>query len=266
MRIRTLFMLASIPAILVAAGTVNSQKLDCNVDVDDRERRLVLLNKALSADDPACVRRILDTGVDPNGLIADRPGTAPILIASEFGNVEILEALFKAGVHRGEPPTLDAFFALIYRKNLDAVKVFLKVGVPVNLKGKSGETPLMAAASLGGQEIATYLLEKGADPNAKTANGVTVLMSASVGVGDDPELLKLLLKAGAGIDSMNAGGENAAFFAVRSGNLRKLEYLLQKGIDSKLKDAKGKTIDDVARQIEDPLKKAKALEIIASFR
>lgn len=264
MRIKMLFMLASLPVILLAAGIVESQKLDCNIN--DRNDRLVLLNKALSTDDAPCVKRILDTGVDPNGLIAELSGTAPILIASELGNVEILEALFNAGVRRADPATLAAFFALIQKKNLPGVKVFLKAGVPVDLKDEYGGTPLMAAASLGVQDIAKYLLENGANPNAKTVKGTTILMSASKGVGDDPELLMLLLKAGAKIDAVSKDRRNAAFFALEFSNLRKLEYLLRSGIDSSLTDLKGRTLKELAEEIMDPSTKSEALELIERFK
>ena len=53
--------------------------------------------------------------------------------------------------------------------NIEAVKQHLADGADVNVKDKSGSTPLRLAAEFGHKEVAELLITKGADLNAKGA-------------------------------------------------------------------------------------------------
>src|SRR4029079_19255842 len=61
----------------------------------------------------------------------------------------------------------------------EVVQLFIARGADVNVKTKSGYTPLTMAAEHGNAEVAKLLLARRADVNAKDKEGLTPLVSAS---------------------------------------------------------------------------------------
>ena len=66
--------------------------------------------------------------------------------------------------------------------------------------GRSGQTPLQAAAGHGRIAAVEWLLERGADPNAADAHDVTPLHALAGAVTNGPEIARRLLAAGADLD------------------------------------------------------------------
>ena len=62
--------------------------------------------------------------------------------------------------------------------DLEMVKLLISYRADVNLKNFRGATPLMAAAGDGPSSVVKYLLEKGADANARDQDGNTALRYA----------------------------------------------------------------------------------------
>jgi ankyrin repeat protein len=73
--------------------------------------------------------------------------------------------------------------------------LLLGKGTDVNAKTDEGVTALMAASMNGHAEVVELLLAKGADVNSKANNGDTALMSASK--KGYKEVKELLIRAGA---------------------------------------------------------------------
>ncbi len=67
-------------------------------------------------------------------------------------------------------------------------------------------------------------VEKGADPNERSRNGMTPLMLAS-GMQGDPAVLTLLLNAGADPTAKDKDGDTALAIAVKSYRADKVEVL-----------------------------------------
>jgi len=81
----------------------------------------------------------------------------------------------------------------------DVVKMLLESDIDVDKTGTMGNTPLYSAAENGHKTIVKMLLEEGADPNIKNSQGVSPIYSASKnGHGD---IVKMLMKSGAKIDN-----------------------------------------------------------------
>ena len=89
------------------------------------------------------------------------------------------------------------------------------------------ETLLIVASRQGRLDVMKWLLENGADANAKTSRGQTALMLAAAG---NLEAVTILLTYGADIQSSDARGKNVLAYAARRGTLETIKYLVSQGI------------------------------------
>jgi TonB family protein len=82
------------------------------------------------------------------------------------------------------------------------------------------------------------------DPDSRDRDGWTALMYAVR--TDDPNLVKLLVKASADLEIQNREGDTALLVAARRGNVEAARQLLMAGADVTAKDARGRTALDWA--------------------
>ena len=91
---------------------------------------------------PAAVRRLLDKGAD-------------------------VEAVSRNAI------TVQPLHAAVAGRNIEAVRLLLEHGAPVNARQQVGYTPLMGAAAAGRDDIADLLLARGADTTLTNDEGKT---------------------------------------------------------------------------------------------
>lgn len=109
-----------------------------------------------------------------------------------------------------------------------AVKMLIKAGAVVNAKGMDGYTPLMAASIEGHKEVASILINNGADVNAKWRSwGITPLMFASSAGHTD--IVRLLIEQGADINSGGRMAKSPLYLASEEGHVEVVKLLLEKG-------------------------------------
>lgn len=95
----------------------------------------------------------------------------------------------------------------------------------------TGMSPLHYAAYYGNIPVFDYLLEKGADINAKDHRGLApVWFTVS---GQQPAMLKKLIALGADLSNKNAQGDNILFRAIMTSNPEITGILLDNGFDPK---------------------------------
>ena len=140
------------------------------------------------------------------------------------------------------------FFALVKTGMPQDVQAAIDKGADVNARDTTRDfTPLMYAASFNpNPDVITVLLKAGADIKARSNSGTTALMAAA---GDQsPEVITVLLKAGSDINAHNGAGATALMYAAGvNQNPEVIMMLLKAGADAKAKDSIGQTAFDYAQ-------------------
>jgi ankyrin repeat protein len=132
-------------------------------------------------------------------------------------------------VHYGaaQPPQADDLFRLIRANDLSGLQ---RLAANPNVSTGVGETPLHYAATFGSAESVRLLLDRGADPNARTRAGATPLVSAAY----DLAKTRLLVEKGADVNAHAGNGITPLMVAASvHGNVATVRYLLDKGADPK---------------------------------
>ncbi|MBC8134914.1 MAG: ankyrin repeat domain-containing protein [Fibrella sp.] len=141
------------------------------------------------------------------------------------------------------------------RGNAAEVRRLLDAGVSVNLRqARTGWTPLITAVHAGKTEIATLLLDRGADPNVAGVTGYTPLMAATQ--ARNIALMRILLLRGADPDLATSKGLTPLMLAVgnkgdaqaQTKNLECVKLLLRGGADPDKKHVSGATAFSIAAQ------------------
>ena len=159
-------------------------------------------------------------GLTPLGLIAflpkDQVKPEHILIAElllehrasiTYGNSSILHLAAGAG-------------------HQDLLTTLLERGAAINMKDGTDKSALCQAIQCRRKEAVEVLLKAGASPNEENA-GSPLLHHAVL--GDDLEMTKRLIAAGANINALSKDGSTALHAAARKGNRNIFSYLLEAG-------------------------------------
>lgn len=162
--------------------------------------------------DVAQVQRWLDEGLPPD-FMADRIGTGLMLAAWE-GNLPMMELLVSRGadVNKTNEVGEQALLIAAWRGRLDVVKWLLAHGAQLN-RGPLAWTALHYAVFAGQSEVAQYLIDQGADINARSTNGSSVLMMAAY--EGHEELARKLVSLGADPAAKNERGDGALEWAMK---------------------------------------------------
>ncbi|GHT20696.1 hypothetical protein FACS189419_00260 [Planctomycetales bacterium] len=132
--------------------------------------------------------------------------------------------------------------------NVAVVKYLVSKGADVNAKTESGGTLLHVAAAWNENvEVAKYLVSKGADVNAKTESGFTPLHAAIQ--NENVEVAKYLVSKGADVNAKTELGETLLHTAAAwNKNVEVTKYLVSKGADVNAKTELGETPLDIAKR------------------
>lgn len=118
--------------------------------------------------------------------------------------------------------------------NYNEVTRLLNEGANVNTQGDYGESPLAAAAGNGYEEIVKLLLKNHALVDAKDLENATPLMRATT-----PDIVEILLRAGADINAADRAGRTAVCHAVMRKNFSVMQALLENGANLEIVDYLG---------------------------
>jgi len=120
---------------------------------------------------------------------------------------------------------------------------------PDNLEARAqGMTPLIKACQSGRADLAAALIRAGAGLDSVDAYGNDALWAACFS-GDLPTLA-VLRDAGASLDRANPNGSTCLMYAASAGKTQAVEFLLQAGADPQLANQDGYTALDLAANLE----------------
>ncbi|XP_066909731.1 putative ankyrin repeat protein RF_0381 [Halyomorpha halys] len=215
------------------------------------------------------LQTLLRAGLDPNKMNSHY--ITPLELVVRAGNVQGAEILLQRMVNTGTRTEMeeDLLNIALEPSNVDMCKVFIKYSpylrfyfnntlvhliirmrnatemlnvleghkVPLNIRNIDGLAPLHIATD---PSVVSKLLDLGADVNFTTDNGDTALHIASA--NNSLEVVKVLVKRGAGINIQDYDGVTALMFAANNTNSNILvTYLLHSGADLSLKSKRGRT-------------------------
>ena len=175
------------------------------------------LHEAVAQGDLKIVNLLLDAGADTNGH--DRLGYNCFMTACEKGSEEIMEELLRREVDLADCRTVEGrglyHLAAMSRKLTTLEKVIqLKGLAEIDRPSASGETPFHLACELAGVDFLRKLISKGANPHRLTMSGA-----------------------------------NAVHWAVLSGDLAKVRYLLTLHLPFTMRNESNDSPLDIACQM-----------------
>ncbi len=194
------------------------------------------IHKAVKSGSLADVEMALANGEDVNKQ--DSEGNTPLIAAARHGDFGIVQTLVKKGatIKARNKEGYDALLALAnysmpgkpgtsknakpaepvgitIEGHLKTAEFLLNEGADVNAKNDEGNTALILAAQLNKKDIVELLLNKGADVHAANLKGYTALMlAASKGQGD---VICPLVRKGADINAKDNEGNTALQYATQ---------------------------------------------------
>lgn len=200
-------------------------RADINLDIQAKNGNTVLMN-AVGAKDVETVKLLIDKGA--NTKLKDGRNFTALTYAINQDNKELQDILFKAGVAEDDYESIRPA-----ERKVDTDLVIRLVENGLRVKNSPILTYLSVKNYRGEEikkinELVTYLLDKGADINAKTPDtyggygGQTCLMLAMQ--RSNHKLVKLLLIRGADVSLSNQRGKSTLELMVETQGTDHIEY------------------------------------------
>lgn len=154
------------------------------VDAADHDGVTPLMLASQQQDALPIVQRMLVAGADP--LSANRLGWTSIHQAAVNCSTQILPALLDASRSTGTTDPISPLALASGAGCSGAVRLLVERGAAVDAEGPGGVTALMIAAQNGHEDLVSWLLEAGADPDRRDAKGRDYCAWSSIGTDSRP--------------------------------------------------------------------------------
>lgn len=161
---------------------------------------------------------------------ASMPDRTHFRIQMEVGNVEQAKEWLAAGLDpnfQGDRIGSGLMVAA-WEGNIPLMELFLAKGADINLKNSLGETALMHAAWKGKAKAVQWLLDHGAEVNQGDMQWSALHYAVFAG---HRELAKTLVAKGADINARSTNGSSVLMMAVYEGHEDVAQWLVEQGAD-----------------------------------
>lgn len=158
-------------------------------------------------------RALLKAGANVNAKGEPNPSnsvndTTPLMLAVEKGNLEIAPLLLQARAN-ANASDLGGRTPLMLASSVEMLQLLQKTGVNLKQTNADGRTPLWTAVSRINEPMIRFLVQAGADPNARDRPGTPLIMSA---LG---RARQVLVELGADVNAKDAQGQTAVMYWAR---------------------------------------------------
>lgn len=238
-------------------------KAGCEMELP-ANRKMALL-KAATYGAPKHVRLLLDHGCQIESR--DRNQRTPLILAAHENSAEVVRLLCDRGAQLNAQDKYGhtALSWAAWTGSLDSIKVLLEAGAKIDLADSDGRPPLFFASNRSPEKV-RLLLQKGANTQplkwnrlmrAAATQDVKELKSSLPKADFDaqdlakrtalhlaaylgnPEIIKLLVSAGAKIDSLDRDQRTPLHLAALHGKAENIKVLIDSGADPNRLDRRG---------------------------
>ncbi|VTT56479.1 unnamed protein product, partial [Fusarium fujikuroi] len=219
------------------------------------------VNLAVENENKRCLALLLSHGFNPN--VVTPKGDTALRMAIQARRLDICKMLLESDADPDLTPDKvnTPLIQAISEGDLDIVKLLIENKATIDKREAPPDdgwsrTPMQVAVDWNRPEIVQYLIEKGADPDARDSDGIPVIGSAVSGGHTNivqwlvdakadvnviyhenkitllheacphPEIVRILLEHGADINKGNADSRTALNFAICSNHLATVQVLL----------------------------------------
>lgn len=208
------------------------------VDGRDKDGGGTALLWAVGAGQDESARTLLALDADP--LAPGRYGFTPLHSALQGNNTRTMRLLLDAVQDpNAKPRDRPLLLSVADTGRADLVRSLLDRGADPRARPAEGETALHRAAAKGGAELIRMLVEAGLDPNTEDHKQQTALHVAASN-GNAGGVLALI-QAGAKLEVADAEGYSPFLLAAKMGQEAVLNVLLDHGADIRARDLRGGT-------------------------
>ncbi|MDQ3277423.1 MAG: ankyrin repeat domain-containing protein, partial [Bacteroidota bacterium] len=225
----------SITALWLAVSDEEKARLllahGAKADVRSREGNTVLVKLAAIPGSAGLMQLLIEKGCNPRN---SGPANDVMYNAALSGDTAILGLLIRQGLSINDTASIGDYpinAATIYR-TFNTLKMLVDHGADVNVSPRNaplplmiGITPLMWTAINNDKPSFYYLLQHGANANAKSIREYTPLMFLAMADADDPEMTLALIKHGADPSAKAPDVTDALFYARLKGATKSVEIL-----------------------------------------
>jgi ankyrin repeat protein len=197
---------------------LNILKVGANIDTISQYGNETAVYLAAEAGHEIIVSALISRNADVN--IPNIHGVTPLYIASQSGNVRVVELLLEAGARRDSVGGLTPLMVAAIRGNSDVVKLLANSSeTDLDQRNHAGETALMLCTISRDALCLQYLLNQGANCHATDKRGYTALIHAAI--RNCAEILERLISIGCDMEAKDHAGLTAIQHAQVTGTAQR---------------------------------------------